>query len=427
MRFVLPLLTCLTLVVPAFSGALELQSPSSPLDDPRRPGGDYLTHDPAWTGPAGLLYAIPPTNALGQAWNTSGAALLRANWLANPTPGKALAGPDYDAPTCGRCHLELEPTAAARTSEPAVVLRPALMADRLRYGPQLNTLNSNGDRPEAVASVHWETHWFTFEDGTRRALRRPQVTVVTVDGRELPATRRMAPLLFGWGLLEQLPPQTLAHFHDPDDRNGDGISGQRTGSETEPGIFGWKGAHSTLRGQVAAALAHDMGVTSAAVCPGTGCTPELASEDLDRMVAWLASVGVPARRPGASQRGADLFGQTGCGGCHISALRTAPGSDSRLAEQTVWAYTDLALHDMGEGLADPGDAPDRREWRTAPLWSVGLAEQLLPQRGFLHDGRARDLEEAILWHGGEALAARDRFAALSARERAELLAYLRSL
>lgn len=391
--------------------------------DPRSPGGRDLTHDPAHRGPEGLLHAPHA--------DPRGARLLGADFSRAGPHGSPMAGPVFDAVRCATCHLEAEPEAHARRGPAPLVLRPAYGSDRERLGNQLRTRAEAGAQPDATLELTWtETH-FTYPDGERRTLRRPLAQAVTPSGESLPVALRIAPLLWGWGLIEAVPQETIALFHDPLDRDGDGISG-KLASGAMPrggvGIFGWKGEHEDLVSQVAAALDNDMGVTTAASCATRGCEPELDTEALDRLVAFLAETSVPDRRPATRDRaGARLFGETGCPACHVSALRTGEGGKDRFAGQIIWAYTDLLLHDMGEGLADPGDAPDRREWRTAPLWGLGLAEQALPERGFLHDGRARDLEEAILWHGGEGAAARDRFVSLSREDRRLLLAYLRSL
>ena len=126
--------------------------------------------------------------------------------------------------------------------------------------------------------------------------------------------------------------------------------------------------------------------------------------------------------------GQHLFGIVGCADCHVTVLKTrGADEDGPLAGQLVWPYSNLMLHDMGPALAEPGGAADASEWRTAPLWGLGVVETHVPERGFLHDGRARTIEEAILWHGGEAEHSRQRFVALTAGEREALLAYVRSL
>jgi len=252
-------------------------------------------------------------------------------------------------------------------------------------------------------------------------------------GERIPVGLRAAPLLFGWGLIEQTETTMLEHFHDPEDANGDGISGRLVRPRGTPsdagakiGFLGWKNGQASLRAQIAGALANDMGVLSATACE-SACAPEISERELDQLTDYVRYIGVPDRRPDRSRRGQDLFGLAGCSDCHVSVQLTTSGESGPLSGQLIWPYSDLMLHDMGEALADPGNDPDRREWRTAPLWGVGLVEERFPLRGFLHDGRARNLEEAILWHDGEARRARDVFASLPRRDREALLGFVRSL
>lgn len=239
-------------------------------------------------------------------------------------------------------------------------------------------------------------------------------------------------------------------WEDRDDRDQDGISGRAsrvpTPAGTALGRFGWKAPKPDLRAQSAAAFANDMGITSPDV-PADDCSaaqtacldapsggaPELTGPGLDGVVAFMSHLAVPAARRDNHDpvvlRGAALFESAGCADCHRPTLITGPAPDRPLlAEQTFHPYTDLLLHDMGSALADAiaeGDASPA-EWRTPPLWGLGLIEQE-PGARFLHDGRATSLEDAILWHGGEAESARAAFAAMSRADRDALLAFVRSL
>jgi CxxC motif-containing protein (DUF1111 family) len=212
------------------------------------------------------------------------------------------------------------------------------------------------------------------------------------------------------------------------------------------GRFGWKANQPSLLQQTAAAANGDMGLTST-LFPSKPCTaveqdcaaaprgqqPELSDARLADVVAYLAGLAVPDRRDAeapAVRRGEALFAAAGCDRCHAPTWVTAglPGFPE-LAGQTIHPYSDLLLHDLGSGLADgrPDHLAGRRDWRTPPLWGIGLARQVNPAAGYLHDGRARTLLEAILWHGGEAKPARDRVARLPAEQRNDLLAFLNSL
>ena len=420
----------------ACSSSTGDRATSADEPDPLAPGGTYLTLDidaaAGWPPPALIDHADA---------DDRGRALFYRNWLSTVRDGQPLAGPGLDDATCAGCHIEMaRPGDRTLDYDPLLIARPIDAEHRREFGPQVHRFRVDGQAPAATLQIEWVRIPFDYPDGTRRWLQYPIAVAARSDGRRVPVALRAAPLLFGWGLLERTDPTMLAHFDDPQDRDGDGISGRAarvTGGDDDGaiGLLGWKGGHSRLRAQIDAALTHDMGVTSRA-CQGpaldnndetTECTPEISAAELDALTSYVAGIGVPNRRDGATLHGQTLFGQAGCARCHVPVLQTLPADQPELDRQWLWAFTDLMLHDMGPQLADPGDSPSAREWRTAPLWGVGLAEQWLPDRGFLHDGRARTLEEAVLWHGGEAERSRDAFAALSAEERAALLAFVRAL
>jgi CxxC motif-containing protein (DUF1111 family) len=267
---------------------------------------------------------------------------------------------------------------------------------------------------------------------------------------------RVAQPMIGLGLLEAIPEADLLARADPD---GDGISGRPNlvWSEAEDrvamGRFGWKAGQARIAEQAASAMAGDIGLSNPlAPFPAGDCTPAQADclaapdgaspqfadleapADVMELVAYYSRhLAVPARRDAGSAEvlaGKRLFYQAGCIACHVPKHATArDAADPALRGQLIWPYTDLLLHDMGEGLADgrPEGVADGREWRTAPLWGIGLTETVNGHTFFLHDGRARNLTEAILWHGGEARKARDGFAALAKQERDALIKFLESL
>jgi len=395
--------------------------------DPLAPGGTYLTVtvDPAddWPAPA-LIGHAPPEEP--------GRRLFYRNWLAKERNGKPLAGPGLDDATCAGCHIEMA-RAGDRTLDyaPLLIARPVSEPGRQVLGAQVHRFRVANQAAAARLEIEYVSSPFRYPDGTMRRLRSPHAHAVSPDGRRFPVALRAAPLLFGWGLLERVDREMLAHFHDPDDRDGDGISGRMARTkEGAIGLLGWKAGHAELRAQIGTALAHDMGVTSESACMDefdSACSAEISVAELDALTDYVRHIGVPARRPATTPRGQNLFGRAGCAQCHVSVLQTLPDERAALDRQWAWAFTDLMLHDMGPALADPGDSPDAREWRTAPLWGVGIAERVLPERGFLHDGRARSLEEAVLWHGGEAAPAREAFAEMPAADREALLEFVRSL
>jgi len=396
--------------------------------DALKPGGQHLTHTlPAGSGP---LIAVPEARAPAL---EEGARLFARDWLAGEG---ARAGPHYDRTRCAGCHVEAAAVPSATRRGPAyrVATAPGPALAR-RFAGQVNTRSVPPARPEATVRIHYRYRAVRYGDGTLRILSAPVALATTAGGERFRVGLRAAPLLFGWGLLANVDPAMLRHFHDPSDRDGDGLSGRLALREPvgagrpRPGIFGWKSAMPSLRGQIAKALSRDMGVATAAF-PAAGGAIELGERELDALTRFVRHIGVPEspeRRSARVQRGGRWFGQAGCSGCHVPVLRTAPARDPAFDRQLIWPYTDLMLHDLGPALATAGGGAEAREWRTAPLWGIGLIEARRPEHGFLHDGRAADIEEAVLWHGGEAAAARAAFLALPRLRREELLAYLRAL
>ena len=277
-------------------------------------------------------------------------------------------------------------------------------------------------------------------------LRRPRFGFVGAAPTHFSA--RIAPPLVGLGLIEAIPEDSVVANADPDDEDGDGVSG-RVSLVTDPesgvprlGRFGWKASHATLRHQSAAAFRSEMGVTSRVFrdpdCGSSqsGCGSrgvEVSDADLDDLAAYLALLGVQARRDSDDpvvELGEALFTSAGCTGCHASTFVTTPFHPfAELAEQTVHPYSDLLLHDMGPGLAStlPEGNASGAEWRTPPLWGIGLTAGVSGGEAYLHDGRARTLREAILWHGGEGSRSRDAFESMPAADQEAMIAFLRSL
>ncbi|MEL7536476.1 MAG: di-heme oxidoredictase family protein [Pseudomonadota bacterium] len=379
------------------------------------------------------LAATPSTSV------SVGAELFKRNWFDESDAdviGSVALGPSFDASSCVACHVEVatQPRKPAQSGMPVgVVARTVTAQGRQLYGDQVNTLSIDGTLGEARVDIEWQQEIIRYSDGTKKQLRRPIATAVDrQSGQQEPVALRSPPLLFGWGLMIAADPAYLDHF----DGHVDVAAGKTTARSrfTADGhtrqLLGWKNAHATLESQVATAFAEDMGIASDIACAHAPCQSELTAEQLGAVVAFVRWLPVPEQRPGdvdAYQRGEQLFGTLGCNSCHVPILVTKPSTEGAFSNQTIWPYTDLMLHDMGSGLADPGEDPLRAEWRTAPLWSIGLVERFRPEHGFLHDGRARDIEEAILWHGGEATRSQRAFRALPKDSRSDLLAYLRAL
>ncbi len=389
-----------------------------------------------------------------------GDAVFSQSWVAAPASvtSRDGLGPLFHARACAGCHVrdgrgapELAPGRAAA----ALVVRlarPDGTGDP-SYGRALAPEAISGVPPEGVAHLRPVASTGAYTDGARYDLRRFEVELRELGYGPLDpdtrATLRLAPAVFGVGLLEAISPGAILARADPDDRDGDGVSGRArwvTDVRTRAralGRFGWKAGAPTVEAQATSAFADDVGITSvlrptteygptqhAAQRAPSGGSPELDPDQLGDLVFYLRSLAVPAaRRSAARSRGARSFAAIGCAACHTPDHTTdTDAAHPALADQRIHPYTDLLLHDLGSELADPypeGDAGGS-EWRTPPLWGLGLTPAVDGHRFLLHDGRARSIEEAILWHGGEARAARERFRALPRAEREGLLEFLES-
>jgi CxxC motif-containing protein (DUF1111 family) len=308
------------------------------------------------------------------------------------------------------------------------------------FGLQLQDHATVGG-PEVVVTQDWVEHAELYGDGTTEMLREPQITAITPDGMPLSAdvrtSYRQAPPLIGLGLLEAVPEAQIAALADPDDADGDGISGRMnlvwdtTLQQTVLGRFGHKASEPTLRQQVAGAFANDMGLSNK-LFPEPDGTRDVSDDQFEQVVLFTSVLAVPATMPqnAAAQHGKQLFTDFGCASCHVPTLVTGDGGDiPQLAHQTIHPYTDLLLHDVGDLLTDARRdfLADGVEWRTPPLWGIGLAQVVTDGVTFLHDGRARTLPEAILWHGGEAMPAEQAFRNAAKQDRDALIGFLQTL
>jgi CxxC motif-containing protein (DUF1111 family) len=294
--------------------------------------------------------------------------------------------------------------------------------------------------PEVVITQSWIEHAEMYGDGEAVMLREPRIDMQRPDGSPLGGdvrlSYRQAQAGFGLGLLEAVPDDVLLALADPDDDDGDGISG-RVNRVWDPerqatvvGRFGHKATVPTLRQQTAAAFAGDIGLSNK-LLPEPDGHRDLSDDQFEQTVFFISTVGVPAAAPrnAAAGQGRRLFDDLGCAACHVPTLETGDHAIPQLAHQTIHPYTDLLLHDVGDRLTDARRdfLADGVEWRTPPLWGLGLVQVVQPAAAFLHDGRARTLAEAILWHGGEAQAARDAFRLATRQQRDALIEFLGTL
>lgn len=398
-----------------------------------------------------------------------GNSFFNQNWVTAPASTEARdgLGPLFNATSCAGCHFkdgrgrppdfdgEAPTGLILRISIPERDLTGEYLPDPV-YGAQFQDGAIPGVPAEVDIVLTYTEIEGAFADGTPYTLLQPHYEATNFaygePHPELMISPRLATQMIGLGLLEAVPEETVLAWADPNDADGDGISGRpnyvwdRLNNQMSLGRIGWKAQNPTVFDQVAEAFGGDIGITTGLI-PGDNCTdaqsacaaaphgglPELTNDDLLKVVLYSSTLAVPAQRDYDDPdviRGRALFQQAGCTACHRPEMQTGiHPTFPALSNQTIYPYTDLLLHDMGPGLAD--DRPDflasGSEWRTPPLWGIGLFETVNGHTRYLHDGRARNLTEAILWHGGEAEAARDAFLNMSAEDREMLLAFLRSL
>ncbi|MBK8229246.1 MAG: c-type cytochrome [Candidatus Eisenbacteria bacterium] len=403
-----------------------------------------------------LAYTLPAANLDAQqlARHLTGDVAFEAVYVTAPAAVNSGLGPAYNEPSCESCHARngrARNSRLVRISVPGRDARTGAPLPAPGFGGQLQEQAIVGMRPEVVLQVSYEERPGHLPDGEAYSLRNPVYEIETT-GRALPTSfmisPRVAPPVFGLGLLEAISDQTLLEFAGRPEV--DGISGRvnwvwsRDRGGTAIGRFGWKANEPTLRQQTAHAFQEDMGVTSP-IFPEEATAgqqeyadslsddPEIEAQTVDEATFYVQSLGVPARRglnDPMVQRGSTLFDQVGCAHCHVRELQTAEHPEiPGLSGQTIRPYTDLLLHDMGSDLADnrPDFEADGREWRTPPLWGIGLLETVNGHLELLHDGRARGHMEAILWHGGEADSSAQRVKRLPKADRDALVRFLRSL
>ncbi|MCB0354322.1 MAG: hypothetical protein KDD64_12380 [Bdellovibrionales bacterium] len=379
-----------------------------------------------------------------------------ASFVSAPAPVNPGLGPLFNNSSCEGCHVVngrglpvfreggLRSHAVVRISSPSGQPElPGGPKDVPGLGTQAQDNAIFGFTPEVTVQLSYQTISGEYPDGTTYQLRKPNITLRrAADNSTLPSDTlmsfRVPQSVFGAGLLEAIPEERILSLSDPEDSNGDGISGRPnyvydiTTNSVQLGRFGRKANQPNLFQQSASAYANDMGVGNEIFRDHAGSI-DIPLETVHSAEFYVATLAVPRAtridEPGVLA-GENLFRELNCSGCHTPGHQTGAHPLSELSNQTIFPYTDMLLHDMGPQLADnrPDFEANGSEWRTTPLWALGLVRTTLGSReNYLHDGRARTIEEAILWHGGEAAQIRERFKALSAPKREELLEFLRSL
>lgn len=373
-------------------------------------------------------------------------------------------GPLFSQASCGGCHPgngRSQPPMSEIDHASGLLMRISIAGSGPHGGPlavpgfgtQLQTRALDGIAAEGLYLFSYNDFSVNYEDGASVILHDPSHSIIdayTTLPPNVLYSMRNASQVYGSGLLEAVNESEILSYADESDDNSDDISGkpnfvwnEKTGL-VELGRFGWKSSHPTVDQQAAGAFNEDMGITSSGFFPvengygqnncttGFGPGPDAEADVIEAVSFYIRTLAVPAPRDLDApivQQGRQIFYDLNCVGCHRPALHTGSAVVSELSGQTIYPYTDMLLHDMGEVLADgrPDFGASTNEWRTPPLWGIGLAKVVNPNARFLHDGRAETIEEAILWHGGEAHWIIEYYKALPFNEREALLAFLNAL
>jgi CxxC motif-containing protein (DUF1111 family) len=422
-----------------------------------------IAHDDAFT------FQTPNSPKEHQRPFSFGNRLFNTNWVEAPGSVKAFdgLGPMFNRVSCSGCHTKDgrgRPPENNQGPMDSMLFRISIpgkgenggVRPHPVYGDQISERAILRVAPEGRAEISYTEVPGTYGDGEAFSLRKPQYAITDLKygdlGKNIMISPRVAPAMIGLGLLQSVPEETLLALADPDDKDSDGISGRpnevwdSVEKKTTLGRFGWKANQPNLRQQNAGAAVGDIGIATS-LAGGQNCTtaqtdcasainggvPEMSDEFLEKLTLYTMTIAVPAQRNAnvpAVKQGEELFRTMGCASCHMPALQTKSVERiPELSNQTFHPFTDLLLHDMGEGLADnrPDFEATGHEWRTPPLWGLGLIPVANKHDLLLHDGRARGTAEAILWHGGEAEKSREVFRNAAKPERDALIAFLNSL
>ena len=416
-----------------------------------------------------------------------GNGIFKKIWVSSPASTKASdgLGPLFNAKSCQHCHLKdgrghppeanwphdnavsmflrLSIPPQNNEQKQLIEMHKANVIPDPVYGGQLQDLAIQGHYAEGRMHITYKEVPVTFSDGERISLRKPTYKVTDLQygplHPDVMLSPRVTPQMIGLGLLEAIPAHDILTWADPQDKNNDGISGKanivwsHTQNQETLGRFGWKAGQPDLLHQSSGAFHGDIGLSNplhpsaygdctinqeACQQAPDGNSPEhdqleVSQQMMDLLVFYTKNLAVPPRRNPDDPdilKGKKIFFEAGCAACHRPKFKTS--CDEKYGEQScqiIWPYTDMLLHDMGEGLADhrPEGEASGTEWRTAPLWGIGLTKTVNGHTYYLHDGRARNLLEAILWHGGEAEKSKNHVLGLNKTEREQLLRFIESL
>jgi CxxC motif-containing protein (DUF1111 family) len=391
-----------------------------------------------------------------------GDGIFSSTFVTAPNPFNPGLGPIFNNVSCNSCHTKGgvgKPPQSGVQELQSLLFKLSMPGFDAHghpnyvpnFGAQLQTKSIYGTQPEGKVNISYALQQDEFADGELYNLQKPTYTIVN-PYKPINAGFMMSPRLplatIGMGLLEALPDEWMLQNQDVSDANNDGISGkinyvwnQRTQSKTI-GRFGWKATIPSVEQQVALAFQEDMGITNP-LFPiessynqfqlTTTTTTDVDDSIISVTTLYMQTIAVPARRNVNDvdvQKGKQIFKELNCSGCHVMTARTTTNmAFAEVSNQVIYPFTDLLLHDMGQGLSDnrPDYDAQGNEWRTPPLWGIGLSQKINGNTNYLHDGRARNLQEAILWHGGEAELAKNNYRLLSKTDRTALIKFLQSL
>lgn len=409
-------------------------------------------------------FSTPATNLIGTDLDDHlfGDAQFEAAFVTAPASVNGGIGPVFNNTSCVSCHPK-----DGRSAFPSNInslsgffLRTSIVGTNVNggsipvpgFGTQLQNQAIFGYQPEVQFGVTYSQIIESLADGTQIILQKPNYSIIN-SYISFPSNAMLSPRLampvFGLGLLESIPEANIIALQDINDSNSDGISGKANfvydliSGQTKLGRFGWKANTATILEQCAGAYSGDMGITTYLMPletgngqtngnDGLGDDPEITSDILNEVALYCRTIGVPAPRNINNtnvRRGAKLFEQIECAKCHTPKMQSGYSSISAISNQIFYPYTDMLLHDMGNELADnrPDFLANGNEWKTRPLWGIGLTQVVNGHTNFLHDGRAKNITEAILWHGGEAQNSKNKFKQLSTKDRNDLLSFINSL
>lgn len=452
-----------------FMGALFLVScssneaedyvPSTNLQERLLSGGEttvYITSSNAFSTPAANLFGSE------LAMHLDGDFQFESAFVTAPAEINGGIGPIFNNTSCVSCHPKdgRAPFPKNINALSGFFLRASLPGIATDGGPvpvpnfglQIQNQANFGFDAEAKFQVTYTPIIETLADGTKITLQKPTYSLVdsymSIPSNIMLSPRLAAPV-FGLGLLEAITEADILMHEDINDDDGDGISGKANyvfdfvTSSTKIGRFGWKANTATVLEQCAGAYNGDMGITNHIFDKETGYGQtngsdaygdvlEVSEAILNEIAFYCKTLGVPAARDMDKPsviRGSQLFEQMKCAKCHIPKMTSGYDAIAAVSNQTFFPYTDMLLHDMGDDLADnrPDYLANGNEWKTRPLWGIGLTQIVNGHTDFLHDGRAKTITEAILWHGGEALNSKNEFKKLSTKDRMDLLEFLNAI